>query len=105
MAAVTRMKLGEVLMRVTRALGESTPWAWHCPLPAGTALLGLAITRGRAHRGLLLSEGGKGPKAEAKLAGVCQQRSRMTGPASSPPSPRLAAPGLETAGKRPDTPG
>uniref|UniRef100_A0A8C3UWF8 Transport and golgi organization 6 homolog n=1 Tax=Catharus ustulatus TaxID=91951 RepID=A0A8C3UWF8_CATUS len=67
MAAVTRMKLGEVLMRVTRALGESTPWAWHCPLPAATALLGLTITRGRAHRGLLLSEGGKGPKAEVKL--------------------------------------
>lgn len=45
MAAVTRMKLGEVLMRVTRALGESM--AVGMALPAAAAQLGLTITGGK----------------------------------------------------------
>lgn len=42
-AAITRMKLGEVLMRVTRALGESL-WAQQCwSLPAAAAPLGPSL--------------------------------------------------------------
>lgn len=69
-------------------------WAWHCPLPAATALLGVTITRGKAHRGLLLSEGEKGLKAQEKLAGVWQQQEQDEGSCQQPTIPSVGSTGL-----------
>lgn len=88
-AAVTRMKLGEVLMRVTRALGESM--ALGMALPAATALLGLTNTGGKPTGHFCCQKVGRVRKPKRSWLGFASSRSRITGAASSPPSPQSAA--------------
>lgn len=100
-AAVTRMKLGEVLMRVTRALGESMAVGMALPQHHSAS----PTPGGKPTGDFRCQKVGKVQKPKGSWLGFASSRRRMTGPASSPPSPRSATPGLETAGKRPDTQG